>query len=469
VTVYNRSPIARALALVLTLGLGFALAAPAAAASARDASMGSAGELYFVLEGTYGELFPEQGLADSANRALALDVTRSDGTAGRYLVPDTETDDVEDSASVLFEDQTGTLFVLWQTKVNVIHSRLNLIGFRDGEWTELIEISGNPFGWKSAPQLAITRDTFHTEEPDGSLRAWQRTVAHLLWWETAGGGEPVAHYSPVVLLDGAYTGWNPVLRLGELEASASEGLPAALNHSLAQVPRIEAGRNGQSVAIAFVHPQTGGLITLTAEVLPGEFGVLAERVRHQIIEIGRGSKPDQPGSMSEKVRHQIIEIGNRLGLHPSVPSYAAQLAVAQIDGALPGEDPVALADKVRHQIIEIGARMTDRGYDRARATSKLQVLETSNAEASGAPPNLIRIVRASIRPAPETGEGETAMFLSHDGREVVVSWHQDGRVYYRETRGEGWSGIRSLRLGNDLDLARAYQILEQRADERASE
>ena len=458
------------LAVLLTVvALAPAVALPAAADPARDASVGGKGELYLVREGAYGELFPEQGLAARENPALALDVTRAGGATERLLVPGTETSDVEDSASILYEDESGTLFVLWQTKVNIIHSRLNLVGYQNGQWTELIEISGNPFGWKSSPQLAVTRDVFQTEEAEGGLRTWQRTVVHLLWWEEGAGGEPLTHYSPVVLLNGVYTGWNPVLRLDDLEVVSSEGLPSPLNLPLAEAPRIDSGRNGQSVAIGFVHPATGELVTLTAEILPGEFAFIADRVRNQIIEIGRESRPDQPGARADKVRNQIIEIGNRLGLHPSVPSYAAELAAAAIEASPPGEDPAVLGDRVRNQIIEIGARLTDRGFDRGRTARKLQVLETTSSGA-GAPPNLIRLVQASLRPAPATGANENALFLSHEGGEAIVAWQaEDGSaLLYRESRGGGWSPVRALRLGPDLDLARAREILEQRAHERGS-
>jgi len=101
--------------------------------------------------------------------------------------------------------------------------------------------------------------------------------------------------------------------------------------------------------------------------------------------------------------------------------------------------------------------------------SKLQVVETTSSGDDGAPPNLIRLSRASLRPAPETGEGENALFLSQDGREAVVSWQErSDLIYYRESRGEGWSGLRSLRLGEGLDLAKAREILAQRAHERGS-
>lgn len=461
----NHRP-SRIVSVLPALGLGLALAAAPAAGTERDAVVGSAGELYFVEEGTYGELFPGQGLADPQNAVLAVDVVRPDQTRERLIVPGTESADAEDSASILFEDQSGTLFVLWQARVNVIHSRLSLIGLRDGDWTELVEISGNPFGWKSSPQLAVTRDTFRTEESGGSLRTWTRTVAHLMWWEEGPAGEPLAHYSPVTFLDGVYTGWNPVYTLSEL-ALASKEVPLATNAAVARAPRIESGHNGQSVVIAFVGPESGKLTSLAVEILPGEISFIADRVRHQIIEIGRGPKGD-PTSLADKVRHQIIEIGNRLGLHPSVPAYAALQAESEILAAGPGAGLNALAERVRHQIIEIGARMTDRGLDRVSAARKVEIIETPNGE-TGAPANLIRVVEASARPTPQTGERDNALYLSRNGREVVASWIEDGVVYFRESRGQGWSDARPLRLGGELDLGRAREILARRADERSDE
>lgn len=458
----------RPLSVLAAAALGLTVVAAPASATDRDAAFGSAGELYLVREGAYGELFPGQGLADRESPALAIDVVQPDQTRQRLLVPGTESADAEDSASILFEDQSGTLFVLWQSRVNVIHSRLNLIGLRDGEWTAPVEISGNPYGWKSSPQLAVTRDSFRTEQDDGSLRTWTRTVAHLLWWEEGPAGEPRAHYTPVTFLDGAYGGWNPVYTLDDLALAARrQSLSAADIHPLARAPRIEAGRNGQSVVIGFVSAETGKLTTLAVEVLPGEISFIADEIRHQIIEIGRN--PKDPSSLAEKVRHQIIEIGNRLGLHPSVPAYAALKAEAEILDSGPGAGLDNLAERVRHQIVEIGARMTDRGLDRVSAAQRLEIIETSNSGAAGAPVNLIRVVEASARSTPRTGGGDNALYLSRNGREVVASWSDDGVIYFRESRGQGWSETRPLRLGSELDLGRAREILERRADERSDE
>lgn len=458
----------RLVSILLGSILVLALAAQPAASLDRDTSMGTDGEIYMVREGLYGELFAGQGLADPGNPALALDVARPDQKRERLLVPGTETADAEDSASIFFEDQSGTLFVLWQSKVNVIHSRLNLIGLHGAEWTDPIEISGNPFGWKSSPQLAVTRDTFRTQRADGSLRTWKRTVVHLLWWEEGPAGESITHYSPVTLLDGVYTGWNPVYRLDELAAGSGPGSLADGNAQLAKAPRIEPGRNAQSVVMAFVLPESGELATAAVEILPGEISFLADAVRAQIVDLGRNPSPDGPGSLAKKARAQIVDLGRKLSLHPGLSTHLAENVAATIEAAPPWEPASSLAERVRAQIVDLGARMSDRGLDRASAAYGMAVLETPN-QGGGAPSSHIRLVEASVRPAPRTGGVDNALFLSQAGREVVASWTEGDVVYFRESRGQGWSEARPLRLGGELDLGRAREILARRADERSDE
>lgn len=458
---------------LLALGLCVTFAVPASGIEARDSAVGADGEIYRVRAGSYGDLFPAEGLAAAENPALALDVFYPDRRHERLLVPGAEGEDLEDSASVLFEDDSGTLFILWQTKINVIHSRLNLIGFRDGTWSEAIEISGNPFGWKSSPQLAITRDAFHAPAPGGGLRVWQRTVAHLLWWEEGPEGAPDVHYSPVVFLDGTYTGWNPVLRVEDLALAAGLSV-GEVNAALAEAPRLETGANGQSVVIAFVPQGGANLVTIGLEILPGELGALADDVRAQIIEVGRSGGPDGLGRLADKARAQIIEVGARLKLHPGMSSYVAAQAHDRILGADPGAPIRAIADEVRAQIIEVGARMTGRGIHRLSAAAVDRVIELprgSRQDGTGAaaPPDLIRVVKTSSRPVPTTAEEPHRLYLSKDGQGVVASWQEGDSILYRESRGgDGWSEVRRLRLDEELDVERASSLLERRADERST-
>jgi hypothetical protein len=464
-----RTLVATALALS-ALAVAAGTGAPLDAQS-RAEVVGVDGELYMLRQGSYGELFPDGGLASPANAALALDIVHADQNTERLLVPGTETDDLETSPSALFEDDSGTLFVLWQTSRNYIHSWLSLIGFRDGEWTEPIEITGSPFGWKSSPQLAVTRDSFTTRGTDDASRSWKRTLVHLIWWEDGAAG-PEVLYTPVVLIDGEYTGWNPVYRLDDLAMAA--GVPFGMpNPELAEAPRLDAGVNGQSVVIAFVPAGSTQLVTIALELLPGELGVLADSVRAQIIEVGRAGGPDGAlGSLADKARAQIIEVGARLKLHPGVSSYVADQVHDRILASEPGRPVAALADDVRAQIIEVGAHVTDRGFDRLSAASTYGVIELPGAgsgDGTGTepPPDLIRVAQVSSRPAPQTGDEPASLYLSKDGRGVVAAWQEGNALLYRESRGNGWTEARRLQLGNELDLEHAQSLLERRADERS--
>ncbi len=451
--------------------VALALAALPASGQQRDATIGAQGELYQVHEGAYGELFPGQNLADPANSALALDVTYPDQSHERFLVPDSESDDVDSNASVLFEGNSGNLYLLWKSQHNVIHTLLNLVSFHDGEWGEPIEISGNPFGWKGSPQFAVTRDTFHTIEDDGSLRTWARTVVHLLWWEEVDLGEPAPFYSPVTLIDGEYTGSNQVYRLDELLADAlGSPAPVAPNFDLARALKIEAGANANSATVGFVDPSSGQLVSATLQPIPGEIGSLADRIRAQIIRVGSKLAVGQPGALAGQIRDQVAYDGTLLGFHPSVTNYLAAQVFSGVSSADPAEPMENLADKIRAQIIRVGARLTGGGIGQISAKDSFLTadLPTSESGTTG-PAGQMRILVTSVRPSPQTGSDDVALHLSRNGRAALVSWVDHGVVNYRESQGEGWSAPHLLHLGVNLDLAHARQILDQRADERCVE
>jgi hypothetical protein len=446
------------------------LATVPADAQGRTRAVGPEGLVYSLHEGAYGDLFPRQGLGEADSSALALDVIDGEGGRTRLLVPGTEGVDVDDSASLLFEDESNTLFVLWQTKSNVIHSRLNLVGYRDGEWSEPIEISGKPFGWKSSPQLAVTRDAFETEAEDGTAHEWSRTVLHVLWRESGPTGEPQVFYSPVTLLNGEYTGWNPVHLLDQFVDVAPAGKPGAVGSMVADAPAIEPGWNSHSVVVAFVPEASGVLVTLGIELTPGEISFLGDEARHQISEVGRSLPAGGGiGALAGKVRHQISEVGARLKLHPSVTQYLAEAAHAEILAAAPNDPVEALADRVRHQISEVGARITDRGFERMLGKSALHLLEMPERIEDGTPSLMISVVSPMmIRTAPETGGEAPTLHLSRDGGAALVSWQGKGVLEYRESLPEGWSEVRTLRLHGELDLERALQMLDRRIDESGS-
>jgi hypothetical protein len=462
---------ARLIRLSVSVAVVAAVAATLGALPARSqttTTVGAHGELYTVETGLYGDLFPEQSLADADNASLALDITRPGLPLERLLVPGTGTGDFEDTASLVFDDGSDTLFILWQTKINLIHSKLDLVSFHDGEWSPVIEIWGSPFGWKTAPQLAVTRDQFVTETDDGGTRAWARTVVHVIWAEDGTYG-PNILYSPIILLDGEFTGSSPVYSLTELANLGDQELSGGVEPALSEAPRIQAGRNGQTVVIGFTDAASGRLVTLELEVLPGEVSYLADRGRRQLIGIGHKLKVD-PTVYVDEIRRQLIGIGRRIDLHPGVAMYAADVAVDDIMQGHSDEDVAAVADGVRRQIIAVGARMTDRGVDRTLPKTGYSILDLSTGEdpTSDRGADLIRVSTVANLPAPTVGDPSAtiSLYLSRSGDSVIVAWPEGDRLTYRESVDGDWGDLLQLVIGSPgvPSLERAQEMLRRRAE-----
>lgn len=458
---------------VLPLLLMILCAAPVAARSG-SAAVGTGGELYTVLEGSYTQLFPDRPTPGADPPVLALDVAHSDGTEERLLVPETETSDTEDSASLFFEDGSDTLFILWQTKFHVIHSKLNLVSYRKGEWSSVVEIWGSQYGWKTSPQLTVTRDIYKILDEDGNPRSCARTVVHVVWSESRADGLH-SLYSPIVLIDGIHLGRSPVYDLSELATSPSvELVPGDIPDGLAGSVRVRPGRNAQTVVIGFPDEDSGRLVSLEIEILPGEVAHLADRLGHQIIEIGHDLFPDQPSRLAERLGHQIIEIGRSLDLHPGLTAYSAAVVEDELLRAAPDEPLASLADRLGHQIIEIGARMTDRGVDRFLSKSGYRLLsipiEQLEVVSSRSTPNLIRITSISSLPAPaiEAGqESEVELLLSRTGVDILVAWQTERGIRYLESKEQGWTGPYDLQVGEGPgveSLEQGMQMLRRRAE-----
>jgi len=468
----------RRTALLAILLLGACAWAAPSLAQKQPAAVGGDGEIFTVLSGSYGDLFPGQGLTDPSNPVLALDLVHSDGSHERLLVPGTESEDFEDSTSLLVENSSDTVYLLWQTRINFIHSSLNLASFRDGAFSPVIEIWGSPFGWKTSPQFAVTRDQFQSLGEDGQLTERTRTVVHVIWGEE-GVDAPKILYSPIVLLDGTYIGKSPVYELRDLALDNAPEASGPVDVRLASASRIQPGRNMQTVVVGFTNTRTGMLDTLEMETLPGEMVELADTVRDDALEQGNGLYPGEPSQLGDKLRHQIIELGHKLGIHPSLSSYAADVTADQVTtSGQDGEGLNSLADRLRHQIIEIGARMTDRGIDRGIAKSGFFVVDASENDPTageiGSGPSLIRISTAASHPIPvvatPTEDTPIKLYLSRDGSNALVAWPnaENDALIYRETRTGDWSEPFVIAVGEEgvASMDRAFELVKERAESR---
>jgi hypothetical protein len=460
---------------IFILGLlALGLAAVPGRAASRDTALGAGGEVYQVKAGTYGDLFPGGRAVDAAVPVLAVDITKPGAAAQRVLIPDTLDPAAETSASLIYENDSQTVYALWASQVG-LNPVLKLAGFDGTNWSTPIQVVGNPFAWKSSPQLAITRETFQDIADDGGTATKHRTTLHLLWQEEVISDAPETFYTPVVFVEGVYTGINPIYNLSDYLADSSAGSAAAAaapqQTTLLRAPTIQAGRDQRTVIAAFTSPGKQQLATVEIDVLPEELSRLAEKARSHIIEIGRALYPNDLPSLAEKARSHIIEIG--VAFHPelvtSIASQVRDLILANGDAEGATATIEGLAEKARSHIIEIGAKLSGRGLRDGDLTKIVQVDDPSGEDTTtpaGQAAYMLQIRLASSRPAPRVGPGTVKLFVSEDGSDVLVSWAQTDKVLYRLSKDAGWTDPLTLNLSPTLDINKAYDILGQRVRNR---
>jgi hypothetical protein len=436
----------------------------------RQAALGDSGEVYFVRTGTYGDLFPGGTGAAPGNTVLALDVVRRDQPAERLLVPGTEGPDVESSPFELYETTSGALFMVWQAQIGTIHPVLNLSSFKDGAWSPVIQVTGNPFAGKSSPQIAITRDTYDVQDAtDGTYSTGHRTILHLIWWEEAANGGGNVLYAPILLLDGTYVGSYQTFNLnGFLSGLTPSGVNGAAAE-LFRAPRIQSGASARSVVVAFADQATQRLAALEISILPGELVSISDYLRAHIIETGAKYLPKNVKGLGDDAHDFVLGSGARL--HPGVLSYLADQVRAHIIETGAKSQLKPLADQVRAHIIETGATMVGSRIDYVTAKSESSafspvVEQIQTPSGTPGPDHMFQINVDSSRPIPRTGSAPNSIFVSLDGGDSIVSWDLPNEVRYRESTAQGWGPIKILTLDNSLDLDRAHAILDQRVRDR---
>jgi hypothetical protein len=458
--------------LICALGLG--LAVSAAAFASHETALGSDGTVYQVRTGVYGDLFPTGKAADKASTVVALDVTRPGAPTQRVLVPESAGPEVESAPSVVFEDDSQTVFLLWESAIN-IHPVLELSGFDGSHWLRAITVTGNPFAVKTSPQFTITRDSYDQDDASGTTATRHRTILHLLWQEPGSGSQVQTFYTPIIINDGEYIGWNPLYNLDDFLPTLPAGLaaPADVQTGVSGAPLIQGGRDERTVVVAYASTARGQMAAVEIDVLPEQLMQLADKARSHIIDIGRASYPNDLPGLAEKARSHIIDIGR--AFHPEIGTSIADQVKADILADTSG-DLVALATKARSHIIDIGSKLSGRGLRPSSgddpATQIVEIDSALTGAAAVAPDaaqslyHLLQIRAVNTWPAPRVGPGTVKLFVSQSGEDLIVSWAQADRILYRNSQSGGWSDPRTLLFSDSLDLKKSYDILDQRIRNR---
>jgi len=456
------------------IGLLLLLSVLVAGAAAAEVPrvLGADGTIFSLVQGEYGELFPD-GSEDAAEHpVLALEIRRPQSEPELVAVPATFGPGEEFSPTLVLESSSNSVFLLWESWASLTQSRFLVTSFADSTWSEVIEITGAPFSWKSAARIAVTHDEFDCllVGCEGEATTVGRTIVHLIWQQDSERGAPVTIYAPLVLENGRYVGEHPEVLLNDLLPSP-EGEAASVEARVA--PQIRPGRNNGSVVIGFLDGTTGRLATVEARILPGELSDLGSVLEDGIQTAGEGKDLGDDGdlqSVIDHARHQLIDVGARM--EPEVLTRLVDATEAYLGETKGGDaslDHVAVG--ARHQLIDVGARLTERRLMRAVGEARHQLIDVGVRQQGGGETPVqhrhdLQVQTVEAVAAPELPAAAWDLYLAPSGKNLLVAWNGEDAVHYRETTAAGWSATFDLKLNERLDLSAAEKILEQRIQGR---
>jgi hypothetical protein len=437
-----------------------------AAETSRDAALSSDGAVFVASSGVCSDLLPTCAPEVSDRPVLALDIRVPGEPSQRLLVPGTDDVAADGTPAVLYEDVSGSLFLIWESK-GVSSSSVNIIRFQDGQFSAVVELSGDIQPLKGPPQVVLTRGEYHLGGTEETLLSRHvRSVLHVVWWEQGPGPEEV-FYTPVILADGHYLGHNSVHNLTALDHSEAPQPRIQLPVELHRAPSLEPGRDEHSVVVGFVNPASQHFVAFEMRVVAGELSDLADQLQAEMLAQGELYQSGQLPQFAERIRSHVIEMGHRM--HPATLAALADETRTAIlaEGPDHDGDSLFLSERIRSHVIEMGSRMAASG---GLAASPLDTTATlvipTRPQSAGAMAHDVCVRIVESRLAPEVGAGSVNLYLAPNGRRAIASWQGADGVYYRESTESGWTEPRRIALDGTVDAARAELILRQRVRER---
>lgn len=465
-----KSRVAAGLALLL-LAAGHLL--PVQAGSG-ESTLGAGGMVYVPRVGTESQLFPVLGAGSGGDPlVLALQVLRPSEPPQMLAVPESEVMRPDASCFVLYEEVSGAVFVVWEGRTGS-HPMIKLASYREGTWSDVLQISDSAWTWKGSPRLAITRDSFELVDEVGATRLIQRTLLHVVWWENTAAGDRIL-YRPLVLLDGRFQGLGPVYVLNDLVDGTHGAAVEAPSESLTHHPSLQVAGDGRNLIVTFADEATRKLFVLDIGLLPVGLGLLGDDLYSFVEDFPLDASTGvslEP--LAGAVRARILISGPRYKLNPRSIQLLASDIYSQIavpsDEGVPAGGLTPLAGVVRARILISGARLTSETIDRFTAEGSPSVLEASPDFADSltdpqlaALPHLVRFSVLQELPAPLTGNGTSHVFSSADGQHLIVAWEDAGILRYRESLAGTWGEVASVEISDHLSLTEALEAVRQRA------
>ncbi len=446
--------------------LGLLIAALPSWASASPlarSALDTSGTAYLVQAGTYGDLIPEGDGAEAGGELLVLDVFRPGQESERLIVPTTLGPEVESSPVLLYSREGDALDVLWQSRLDD-EVAVHLTRFDGTAFSPVEEVYFSPDG--VVPKVAVTHDALHLEIGDDVVRA-ERHIVHLFWMQEVD-GVGLAHYTPVLFLDGAFSGWKEVFSFPHLNTDPNQVAHARLPELL----HVATNGDRDSVRLTFGSSASGKLTTYELEYLPMDVVYLSDLIRE--LALDADFDPGDISGFSGNMGAELIGVGlrarSRTHLTPEVLDFVATGLSERIleTGADYGaSDAEALAEDLRQHTLERLSGLFAPAAVAAKSSGSLIEIDAGGllGDEPGPAPNHILDLRVALeRPVPEAGGRKLTVYTSDDGLELLAFWKDRGVLWYVESRldEDTWSEPRPLRLGEGLSLADARELLRQR-------
>jgi hypothetical protein len=437
-----------------------ALGLTAAGAPVATPVLGSEGEVYRLV----------RAATEAGDPYLILDVQRPDGSTESLTVPETEGAGGENSPHLIYENASRTVYLTWEERFNHIHSLIRLVGFQDGTWTDVIEVSEGSFSFKGEPRLAATQDSFVVGDGEDSTRTVTRTVLHVVWVEEHSEGQFVA-YAPVTLLDGHYVGQRRIFDLSSI-LSGAEPLPTDL-WQLSR-PTVAAAADDHSVVVGLIDPHTGRVASLRITMLPGELSMVADELRSHLIDVGarhEWQSPEGLQRLADELRSHLIDVGHRLD--PQILRHVAdglRSHLIDVGARYAPSDVRRMAGDLRSHLIDVGFRLNDSGLRQATAAALSQAVIEVAAVGEGDEASLAtQVARVTVvddwsRPAEALRD--SVLLVSRSGNAALLHWTEGQAVLYRETSGDEWSPVVRLPLRDAFGADEALGLLQNRIRNR---
>ena len=456
------------LALTMFVGVGSAMADSGPV-------LGAEGTMIRLLDGDYGEFFPEGKALPDDHPILVLETTATDGTIKRFIVPGTESRDPESSATLVLEESTQEVYLLWEQLFNGIHPFLRLISFDGENFSEPIEIVSGAFARKGSPKLLVTRHEARrgasvgdSEDAVSGPRTLEHTILHVTWWQEDTVGVSGKRYAPIVIENGRFEGPAPVVDLGLFAPPGDILDPVA--PGLENLLSMHYGVDHRSGVIGFLDPGSHRVIGLRFEMISSALVDFADKARLEIVIVGHRARSRV--DMAEELRKNLVQLGT--GLHRATRAFladaVADMVLEQEDDPLGSEESLAnTADKARLEIVVIGSGIDEDGLEGTEGEKFFLDIGLDPDQGNSKHGVLLEVERIADLPVPALGFERdihrAKLFLGDSGKNAVVAWDAGERIYYREMTASGeWSEDAWFDLSETLTREVIYGMFDARVN-----